>query len=75
MNITTGDGDRLLSAYNTDGSLSAMLGNGDDIVSLEKTEGDVLITSGVGFHNCTFDETGRGCCRHSWPCLYILPFV
>ena len=36
VNITTGDGDCLLSAYDTGGSLSAMLGNGDDIISLEK---------------------------------------
>ena len=45
MNINAGAGDRVITAFNTTGSLTATLGHGDDIMSLEKTNGFALIIS------------------------------
>ena len=57
MKINAGAGDCDITAFNTTGSLTATLGHGDDIISLEKTIGFALITSRDGSHDCTFDET------------------
>ena len=57
VTINAGVGDRSSTAYNTNGSFTANLGDSSNVIRLGKTEGDVCTVSGNGSHSYDFLDT------------------